>query len=232
MLEKYGERFAFACESIKQRIIEYNRKTYGVDWYIQSEDFKAKSDATNMALYGTSDSGNLPEFREKARQTSMKNWGVDNPSQSEIIRQKVKETNLRLYGNENGPGIKKVLFDGIWFDSNWEVVFYKWLKYKNKEFKYHPISIPYMIGETKHLYFPDFVVGEHLYEVKGDQFFRINEATGKEEMFLPWKGKLSDEEYYWRCGKEEAKHQCMLRNNVRILKKRDVHSLTEYMFIK
>ena len=210
MVECYGEKFALQCESIRQRIIEYNRKTYGVDWYIQSEDFKEKRDTTNMALYGTSNPGNLPEFQEKAHQTSMKNWGVDNPSKSEIIRQKVKETNLRRYGNENGPGIKKVLFDGIWFDSNWEVIFYRWLKYKNMEFKYHPISIPYMIGETKHFYFPDFVVGEQLYEVKGNYFF--NEHG---QLIDPYDG------YKLRLEKQ----QCMIENNVIILMSSEIEGI-------
>lgn len=54
--------------------------------------------------------------------------------------------------------------------------------------------------------------------------------TGQEEMYLTWQGDLSDEEYEWRCGREEAKHQCMIRNNVTILRSREIEHLTVEMF--
>ena len=65
-----------------------------------------------------------------------------------------------------------------------------------------------------------------LYEVKGDHFFRINETTGKEEMFCPWRSSdESDDEYKWKCGKEEAKHQCILANNITILRHKDIRNI-------
>ena len=57
-------------------------------------------------------------------------------------------------------------------------------------------------------------------------FFRVNESTGKEEMYKPWRRKeWSDEYYQWLCGKEEAKHQCMISNNVIILRKVELNNL-------
>lgn len=41
-------------------------------------------------------------------------------------------------------------------------------------------------------YYPDFNINGKFVEVKGDHFFKINEGNGKEEMFLPWKGNLTD----------------------------------------
>lgn len=65
-----------------------------------------------------------------------------------------------------------------------------------------------------------------VYEVKGDQFFRINEFTGQEEMFNPYREQeWSDERYEWECSKYEAKHQCMLRNNVVILRESQIENL-------
>ena len=72
-----------------------------------------------------------------------------------------------------------------------------------------------------------FLVNGKIYEVKGDQFFRINESTGKEEMYLPWKGNLSDEEYEYKCGLYEAKHQCMIKNDVIILREYELLNLKE-----
>ena len=60
-----------------------------------------------------------------------------------------------------------------------------------------------------------------------------NKETGKEEMYLTWRDpKLSDEEYEWKCAKEEAKHQCMIANNVIILRQTDIDHLAVESFIK
>ena len=51
-------------------------------------------------------------------------------------------------------------------------------------------------------------------------------------MFCPYgKKKLGEEKWNWLCGKFEAKHQCMLKNNVRILRDKDINNLNIDMFI-
>ena len=114
------------------------------------------------------------------------------------------------------------------FTNSWEFRVYDFLTENHIEFEYQPeISIPYEYKETPHTYHPDFRVGDRIVEVKGDQFFRINEETGKEEMFMPWrKPGMSDEEYRNACEKEEAKHQCMIANNVVILRRKDIDNLS------
>ena len=95
------------------------------------------------------------------------------------------------------------------------------------------ISIPYEFNGTHHTYHPDFIVSDRIYEVKGDNFFRINESTGKEEMFCPYRDEdWSDEKYNWMCGLYEAKHQCMIANNVEILRATNIGNLHEEQFIK
>ena len=190
--------------------MESNQQKYGVDWYIETDEFKEKTLQTNIELFNSTNPGNLPEFREKAKQTSIEHWGVDNPAKSKIIRQRVKETNLKLYGNENGPGVKKVFYDNIWFDSNWEVIFYRWLKKNNIDFTYHPYGIKYMVDQTQHLYFPDFLVNDRLYEVKGDYFFNEN-------------GQLIDP---YNNGKLNLqKQQCMIDNNVILLLSLEINQM-------
>ena len=84
----------------------------------------------------------------------------------------------------------------MYFDSKWEVNVYVYCREHALSVKYHPnIKFKYSYGEKIHWYFPDFLIDGKLYEVKGDHFFRINESTGQEEMYCPWKGNLSDEEY-------------------------------------
>ena len=117
-------------------------------------------------------------------------------------------------------------YPDVKFASSWEFKVYDFLTEHSVQFEYQPaISIPYEYEGTHHTYHPDFLVDGRIFEVKGDQFFRINEETGKEEMFLPWKGCLSDEEYEFKCGVEEAKHRCMLENNVKIIRGKELHDL-------
>lgn len=120
------------------------------------------------------------------------------------------------------------------FDSTWEIIVYDFLAEHNIPFEYQPeISIPYEFNGTHHTYHPDFIVNDRIYEVKGDNFFRINEITGKEEMFCPYRDEdWSDEKYEWMCGLYEAKHQCMIVNNVEILRATNIGNLHEEQFIK
>lgn len=113
------------------------------------------------------------------------------------------------------------------FDSRWEFKVYDFLTEHNIPFKYHIEPIQYQYDSETHYYHPDFYVNGKIYEVKGDQFFRINESTGKEEMFCPYRNpEWTDEYYKWRCGLEEAKHQCMISNNVIILRRNHIRNLS------
>ena len=57
------------------------------------------------------------------------------------------------------------------------------------------------------MYCPDFKVGDMLFEVKGDHFFENKDVHSK--MICPFD--------HSQDGLYEAKHQCMLKNNVIIL---------------
>ena len=103
-------------------------------------------------------------------------------------------------------------YPGLTFDSKWEVKVYEFCKDNNVKVEYSPkISYDYEYGGKVWTYHPDFLINGKLYEVKGDNFFKINESTGKEEMFCPYgRKKLGEEKWKWLCGKYEAKHQCMI----------------------
>ena len=119
-------------------------------------------------------------------------------------------------------------------DSSWEIELFVFCKLKNgMDVDYQPdLTIPYEYDDETHSYHPDFIINGKLYEVKGDNFFRINESTGQEEMFCPWRNSSWSDDYYkWRCGLEEAKHQCMLANGIKILRKNDIKILSIDMFI-
>lgn len=99
---------------------------------------------------------------------------------------------------------KKYFYDNEIFQSYNEVCFYIYLKEHNIRFQHlTDVSIEYKCNETVHHYFPDFKVYDTLVEIKGGQFFK----DGK--MINPY-DRSQDAVY-------EAKHQCMLRNNVKII---------------
>lgn len=60
----------------------------------------------------------------------------------------------------------------------------------------------------------DFIEGGIRIELKGDQFFRPDGT-----MYCPYRKKSqTDEQYAEICEPYEAKHQCMIRNEVKILR--------------
>lgn len=118
------------------------------------------------------------------------------------------------------------------FGSSWEFLVYDFLLENHIEFEYQPsISFDYVYDNKHHTYHPDFKIGDKIFEVKGEQFFRINESTGQDEMYLPYRRpEWSNEHYNWICGLYEAKHQCMLKNNVIIMRESDIKNLNIDIF--
>ena len=117
------------------------------------------------------------------------------------------------------------------FGSSWEFLVYDFLLENHIVFEYQPsISIQYEYKETHHTYHPDFIINDKIIEVKGDNFFRINKSTGKEEMFCPYRDEdWSNEKYEWMCGLYEAKHQCMISNGIIILCENEINNLANIL---
>lgn len=68
---------------------------------------------------------------------------------------------------------KNYFYNGVYFDSSWELAYYIWLNDNGIEFMYHPpFYIEYLGEDGKlHDYQPDFLINGVFYEIKGDQFF-------------------------------------------------------------
>ena len=100
---------------------------------------------------------------------------------------------------------KRYKFNEIYFDSSWEMAFYVYLKDHNIDFEYQPnIKFEYNFNNKIHKYHPDFKVNNEIIEIKGEQFF------DSDKMINPF-DRAQDDLY-------EAKHQCMIKNNVIIIK--------------
>ena len=161
------------------------------------------------------------DIMEKACATSEERYGYEHYVQSIEYHKNKKHK----FHSEKYPGLT--------FDSTWEVKVYEFCKDNNIPIEYSPtISYKYMYDGQVWTYHPDFLINGKVYEIKGDHFFKYNESSGKEDMFCPYRNpKWSDEQYAWVCGKFEAKHQCMIKNNVRIMRDADIKNLTIGMFV-
>lgn len=231
-LEKIGVKNPMQSKDILDRALKTQIDKYnGIGF--ASKEINEKIQCAFQQTYGTSDPGNRPEAIEARRLK----WESRTDEEKQEFVKKCQETNRMNHGGLlyqqthacHARRRKKYMHDGMWFDSKWEIKVYDYCKNNNLLCEYQPnISFTYECCGRKWIYQPDFLINGKIYEVKGDQFFRMNESTGKEEMFCPYRNKKwSNERYDRECVKFEAKHQCMLRNNVTILRGKDVNNLKE-----
>ena len=244
-LKKYGVESVLQSEEIKEKIKETNferygvenyaqtdeyknkvkitcLEKYGVEYYFQSDDKKKKSKETCVERYGVESYTKTDEYKEKTKQTNLEKYGVEYYFQSDDKKKKSKETCVERYGVEHYSQTskfakyhrKQIEYDGLTFDSNWEVIVYKYCKENNISCEYQPdIIFEYEYNDKKHYYHPDFLINGKLYEVKGDHFF------DGDKMICPY--NRND----YMDGLFEAKHQCMLKNGVIILRKGNLHQV-------
>lgn len=240
---RFGVDHPMKLDKFKQRSIDNNKSKHGGIHSSSVPEVKAKVAATNMQRYGVTCSLQNDVIDAKARKSMLEHHGAEYPLQCKDIREKIRETLLKTKGVEHPSQTyefhknKKHKFHsdkypGLTFDSTWEVKVYEFCRDNNIPVEYSPsISYEYEYDGRICTYHPDFLINGKIYEIKGDYFFRINESTGKEEMFCPYKGKnWTDKEYELKCELYEAKHQCMLSNNVIILRGKDIDNLSIEMF--
>lgn len=158
-IERYGVKsFLLTDECIENRTNAYNlnkkeilekvkitnQKLYGVDWYVQSEDFKNKS-----------------------KETCLDRYGVEFAMRNDEIKSKIANTKLDKYGTLSLN--YTYCYNDTYFDSSWELAFYIYHKDKKHKIEREPKYFSYIGSDSKeHLYFVDFKVGNKYYEIKGD----------------------------------------------------------------
>ena len=238
-IAKYGVENTFQSEEKKAKIRQTCKERYGVEVCSQNPEVYAKVKKTNIERYGYTCSLNTEENLTKRKETWLKTLGVDNPNKSNIIKNKSRKTMLEKYGVEYYTqteeykqrsmksklekygdafysGLVIYYYDYIYFRSKPELCFYIYHKDNNIPAVYEPTPyIEYEYEGKQHFYKPDFLIENKLYEIKGDQFFKEN------KMVCPFDHSLD--------GLYEAKHQCMLRNNVTILKYKDYIFYVDYI---
>lgn len=110
-LEKYGVINGGGAPEILEKIKETNRKKFGSDWYLQTDDYKRKTKET-LEQYGVTNVFQLKEVKDKIKQTNLERYGVEHNMQNKEIRNKVdatKRKNGTFNTSEPEQEIKRLL---------------------------------------------------------------------------------------------------------------------------
>jgi hypothetical protein len=190
----------------------------------KGDEIKEKRLNTLSEKYGeklqSSSPFSVKEIQKQAKKVIKERYGTEYITKIPEIVKKIKKTCLERYGAENITQTndyakyhhKRVEYNGLTFDSGWEVIVYQYCINHNLNFEYQPnIQFKYYYKGKEKIYQPDFLIEGKLYEVKGDQFFE------GDKMINPYDRTMDD--IY------ELKHQCMLDNNVVILRKVDIEKI-------
>lgn len=221
------ERTGFGIAEDPERIQKTKNtwiEHYGTDNIYNVEEIKNKREQTLLKNYGVKNSFLSDIVKEKIKQTNLERYGVENVFASDIIKEKIQNYNIEKYGVKYITQVPefqnkihfKYKFENMVFDSSWEIAYFIWLKDKNISFEYRPnIRFKYIVKNEEHYYYPDFLVNDKIIEIKGDQF--LDENT----MICPW-DETKNEIY-------AAKYQCMIDNNVIILRSDDIKPILNYI---
>ena len=216
---------AHSSEAREKRINSYKQtmnEKYDVDNYYQTEEFKEHSKEVKQQRYDDPYYSN----REKANATILDKYdSFDN--YYAIIKSKGEQTCFEKYGVKSYAQTEewssrrrvKYQYDDYSFDSLWELSFYIWAKDHHKSIDRCNISFTYTFNGVEHIYHPDFIYENELIEIKGDHFFEVK-GDKTSRMICPFNRDLDD--------LFEAKHQCMIANNVKILTGKDLKEVLDY----
>ena len=234
-LEKYGVENYAQTEECKEKFKQDNLEKYGVPFYKQTEEFKEKSKQTCLEKYGTPYSSQAEEVKEKARQTNLERYGVSSYSQTPEFLEKTKQTCLERYGVENyaqsedyqKTAYKKYKYKGMNFDSSWELAYHIFNEDHNIPTIRLPQSIEYFLNDKSHHYFPDFLVGNQLIEIKSPEM--LNEDYSLKPLWKDLNECQTEEEKQHLYNLCAAKTQCMRENNVQILSRKEIKPYLKYI---
>lgn len=224
-IEAYGAANVVQSEHFKKKRLETCQKNFGVDYPMQSSEVQKKSRTTCLKAYGHEYALQDESIREKGKITSIQWYGTEYPAQSKPVKERAQKAFQDKYGVDapaQCPQIRRkqqlrCRYDGIGFDSVHEIAYYIYLVDHRVDFEYQPdASFKYEYGGKAHLYMPDFKVDGQFVEIKGDHFFKED-------------GTMCNPYDHTQDGLYEAKHKCMLENDVKIIKTSQMKGILDYV---
>jgi len=128
------------------------------------------------------------EYKKKISESLKKvSKGVaSTPEKEELRRKKISESmkkNKLSGGLRNGSGRgKKGWYEGYWCDSSWELAWVIYNLEHNINFERNNIGFNYQYKGQERKYYPDFLIGETYYEIKGRRGFEGLDEENKEKI--------------------------------------------------
>ena len=244
-IEMCGVAHHSKLESIKTKKCNTYIERYGVDNPSKLNWVKNKKENTCLTNYEVLNPSQSNIIKSRKEKTYKEHFGVTNPMKSKELSKKAYNTKYEKYGGKNKYKIhltslqtetcmkkygvpnyasslefhknsrKLYLYDGITFDSKPELAYYIYCIDNHMDISRCPESFEYFYNGKKHYYIPDFICNGELIEIKGDQFFN------GDKMINPF--NRDEDDLY------EAKHQCMINNNVKILRYKDYISAINHV---
>lgn len=236
-LEKYGCKNTFQLTNWQE--------LYGVDnpsqidwvadkmrntWRNKDEEELAEIDAkrrdTCQEKYGKEYYLLTDEFKQQSLDTLLSKYNVENISQVDWVKKQKVETRINngySFGGTKHLGRFAYCCDGERFDSSWELALWIYAKDHNEEIV-HGDAVPifyYNYNGKIHRYFPDFIYKGDIIEIKADWSFNSEGI-----LINPYSDDSEEQE------RAKAKFQCMLDNNVKILTKKDLQFVFDYIKYK
>ena len=196
----------------KLKDIVFNK--YGVENVSQLNSVKQKKLDTMISNFGSLENA-YAERELKTKETINKIPDFYEKRNAKFVKTCLEKYGVKNYGNYiRSKRHYKYELNGYTFDSTDEFAYYlQQLDYK-KNIKKSDKTFSFFVNEKEYHYWPDFEIDGELIEIKGDHFF------DGDKMINPF--DESQNQIY------EAKHQCMLDNNVTILKSSEIDSI-EYI---
>ena len=149
---RYGNRKYNNLEKAKKT----NLENHGCEYYFQTKEFQEKSEETKLKHFGYRHQMQCPDIVDGMKERYVEAHGVEYTFQNPDVIKKCK---------------KKYIYNGINFDSGWEIGYYVWLADHSIEFVFHPniTEFSYTSNGKIHHYFPDFLVNGKFIELKNDK---------------------------------------------------------------
>ena len=208
-LENYNKHHTEATKATKL-------ERYGDENYVNQE----KIIKTNMERYGVPNTMQNKDIRNKAEETNLIKYGYRNSSSNPQVIDKIKESWSKKSKEEIAEIMKKHfhkwLFDGILFDSKWEIYYYFYLKNHNINFEMQ-VPFDYEFEDKKCVYFCDFhlIDTDEYVEIKGNHM--VDEQGNLIEIYD------NDDQ-----NKLDCKLKCMKEHNVKIISKKEIKPFIDY----
>ena len=222
-LAVYGVDNPAKAECTKQKAEKTCLERYGVAHTTVVPEFRAKMKQTNLERYGGASAFSSQQVRDKSAATNLKKYGIKYQFDRPEIRAQIEQTNLSRYGVINpfqmsdfkNKAWKKYIYNGIRFDSTWELALYIFAIDHGEPIVREPKRFKYTVAEKDHYYTPDFLYKDEFVDVKGTHLI-------KDGFIIDPYGHLSEQEL-------SAKNDCIIKNNIKLMTRKDIAFALDYI---